>query len=116
MGHHEHKLSDATIDYWLHQWARWMRGGDSRKLGYPRRSLGIATGGASEQFDDMVEREDRKSVRATDAAIRSLSLDQQSAIHHIYLAAVFRMRRDPVEVYKEALPVLEREMRGRGVI
>ena len=116
MGHPEHRLSDATIDYWLTQWALWMRGGDSRKLGYPRCSLGIATGGASEQFEDLVERADRKSVRATDAAIRSLSLEAQSAIHHIYLAAVFRMRRDPAEVYAEALPVLEREMRGRGVI
>jgi len=107
-------LNRATVEYWLGQWARWMRH-SSNRLGYPSRSIGLASGGASEHFDDLVERADHKTVRAVDAAIRSLPLDQQAAIHHVWLAAVFRLRTPVSEVYADALDRLEAEMRKRGV-
>lgn len=107
-------MNAATVEYWLGRWAAWMQS-DSHNLGYPGRSAVVSSGGASEAFEDLVERADLKSIRATDAAVRSLTLQQQAAVYHVYLGAVFRLRDDPQSVYEACLPALEVEARKRGV-
>lgn len=117
MGHPERSLSVASVEYWLGEWARWMRA-DSHRLGYPSRSLGIVTGGASEEFDELYERESRKpQVRSVDAAIRSLPRQMETVISHYWLSKDgYRLREELHALYVEALPLLEVEMRKRGVI
>lgn len=105
----------STVEHWLAEWARWMRR-DEVGRGYPSRAAGLATGGASEHFDDLVERADLITVRAVDAAVRSLSHELQAAVAHVWLAAVYRLRRPAMVAYQEALGLLEVEMRKRGVL
>lgn len=104
----------AAVEYWLAQWADWMRQ-HSERLGYPQRALVCSSGGASEEFDALVERADMQAVIATDAAIRSLEAIEQAAVNHRWLAAVYRLG-EPVEVvYARAVIRLEGKMRGRVV-
>jgi hypothetical protein len=51
-----------------------------------------------------------------DAAVRSLSHELQAAVAHVWLAAVYRLRRPAMVAYQEALGLLEVEMRKRGVL
>jgi hypothetical protein len=107
-------MNASTLEYWLGRWAAWMKA-DRHNLGYPGRSAVVSSGGASEAFEDLCERADLKSIKATDAAVRSLTLQQQAAVYHVYLGAVFRLRDDPQSVYEACLPALEVEARKRGV-
>lgn len=111
-------MNAATVEYWLGRWAAWMQS-DSHNLGYPGRSAVVSSGGASEAFEDLCERADMKSIRSTDAAVRSLPLVQQAAVYHVHLGAVFRFREraEPVEiVYEAALEGLLPEMRKRSIL
>ncbi len=103
------------VERWLALWADWMRG-ETVGRGYPSRSVGLSTGGASEDFDSLVERADMRCCPLIDAAIRDMPLIAQSAIAHVWLSAVFRLRIDPAQVYAECMPELERRLRAHGVV
>lgn len=85
------KPSKESIEWLIHNWARWMRSGQLEKW-YPGQSAGLSTGGASESFDDLLERCERDLAKTTDTVIKDLPLLQQNVIHHVYLHAVFRFR------------------------
>lgn len=80
------------IEQYLIEWAAWMRQ-SAEVRGYPRSIPGLQTGGASQHFEDLCEAVDRRVVIATDAAIGDLPPAQSCAIHHAYLAAVWRFPR-----------------------
>lgn len=89
-------LADAPqkldrLDFYLSLWQTYMHTGSNTR-GYPGRAAGFSAGGYSQDFDDMVDSVDRRAAEATDAVIRGLPMDQQCALHHRYLAAVFRFR------------------------
>lgn len=81
----------ARVDYWLTQWARYMRHPGMR-LGYPARSLCFTGGGESQRWADWADDEEERiwlrSVRAVDAAIADLTPDQRMAVCHVYLGQV----------------------------
>lgn len=52
----------------------------SHRLGYPSRSLGISTGGASTSFDDLYETMNGTHVRTLEAVIDSLEPRQKNAV------------------------------------
>ena len=68
----------------LDRWRMYMRS-DNHKLGYPSKSIGMSSGGASGSFDDMYDEVEDDNVRTVDAVIHSLPKDQQEAIYARYL-------------------------------
>jgi hypothetical protein len=68
----------------LDRWRLYMRS-DNHKLGYPSKSIGMSSGGASGSFDDMYDEVEDDNVRTVDAVIHSLPKDQQEAIYARYL-------------------------------
>ena len=71
----------------LDDWALWMKQGDSHKLGYPKKSLGMSNGGESteDEFEHMLSSMDMQNVRTIDAIIHSLPKEQQEALYTRYL-------------------------------
>lgn len=85
-------VSDARLEWHLLGWAEWMEHGGGVR-GFPSRSAGFVAGGNSTSFDDMIETADIAAARAVDAIIDGLAPIEQVAIHHAYLAAVWRSSR-----------------------
>lgn len=97
----------------LHQWARWMRHA-SEVRGYPSRSCGIQCGGASKSLDELGDEMDAQLVRSMDAVIADLPHVERAAVHHQWLAAVWRLREPQSVVYRRAQQNIIAGMRRRG--
>lgn len=74
------------LEWHLGNWADWMRQ-DSSHLGYPKRSLMIASGGGTsvDAFEIMCDEVDAKCAEQIDALIDSLRPPQRTAINHQWL-------------------------------
>lgn len=72
--------------YLLDEWARWMKR-DDYGLGYPKRSLGMSSGGASGSFDEMYESSELDKIKTVDSVIHSLDNEQVKAIYARYLGS-----------------------------
>ena len=59
------------LDIHLLNWADWMRQSIGVR-GYPQKACGLSTGGASEEFDHMVEDEEKRIARITDTCANDL--------------------------------------------
>lgn len=108
------------VDYWLNQWARFMRHPGIR-LGYPNASLIFANGGESQRWadwaDDEEERIWKRSVKAMDAAINDLAPAQRIAIHHTYLGVTAQFPRDNLfELLEQAASYLLIAMHKRDIL
>lgn len=79
------------LEVYLAEWVTFMHSG-RYCAGYPRRAIGISTGGNSKSFDELMEPVESEIVHAIDAAIESLPPAQRCAIHHCYLHSVYRFR------------------------
>ena len=90
-GTHTASQGVDRLESFLLDWSRWMRSGET-VAGLPRASIGMSSGGASEHFDDMIDRVDRHIASVTNTVIEDLPAAQQCALHHAYLHAVFRFR------------------------
>ena len=80
--------SPERVEWHLWNWAKWMRSG-ANKQAAPRESSGLTSGGASQNFDDMVEAVDRRVAATMNVIIDDLPPAQGAAIHHEYLRAVY---------------------------
>lgn len=81
-------LADAVVGI-LTDWASWMKG-YSAKTGYPKRAAGFSGTGCS-SFEDMCDEADGHRNLVVDTCINDLPPNQNAAIHHRYLSAVYRM-------------------------
>lgn len=74
------------LEWHLSNWCDWMRR-DTHKLGYPAKSLMIASGGASgiDEFECMCDDADTNAASLLDAIIDSISMPQRTAINHQWL-------------------------------
>lgn len=81
------------LEWHMENWAEFMRR-PSHRLGYPSHSMCMISGGESTQdsFTVMCDEMDIQSAKQIDALIDSLPLNQQNAINHRWLHAVFKMR------------------------
>lgn len=68
----------------LDKWKLYMKY-DNHKLGYPSKSIGMSSGGASGSFDDMYDEVEDDNVKTVDAVIHSLDHEEQKAIYARYL-------------------------------
>ena len=107
------------LEIHLLNWAMWMHR-DIGVRGYPAKSLGISTGGASEEFDNMLEDEEKRIARITDTVINNITEAhpaQGNAIHHAYLHAVYRFsERYPYEqALADGLEALRAGLKRKGI-
>ena len=98
------------------------REGGAVTLGYPKRSAGLVSGGASteDSFDELVEAADRRTGAISDAILDQMSRDGSHARHVLaiwnrYLGDVARFRGDPSEILAEGTTVFLIEARRRGI-
>ena len=83
------------LDELLENWARWMRAADTDELACAMP--GFWSSGSSD-FESMVAHFDLKDALATEASIRDIPVDERLALDHKYLAAVWRMHRQDIDV------------------
>jgi hypothetical protein len=69
----------------------------------------------STDFDSMCANSDADSARAVDALIEDLPQAEKLTIHNEWLATVFRVRGDPVELYASAKEKISRGLTARGI-
>lgn len=78
-----------TLEYLLElldDWAKWMHY-DNHKLGFPTKSVGLSSGGSSNEdtFDEMIDDLDNENVKTINAIIHSLQTEEVKAIYARYL-------------------------------
>lgn len=85
----------ARAVYHLIGWGEWRRQNrGSVTRGYPSKSTGIESGGGSDEFDYMVEREDAKAAAICDTVIDDLSYLYRAVLESEYIMqGVFRSGR-----------------------
>ena len=98
------------VEWHLQNWRDWKR--TARKQGaWGYVAVGLSSGVSSMDFDEMVEESDRRVAGIVDTLINDLVPSQAAAIHHGYLAAVFRF---PRAAFEECLADAKREL-GKGL-
>jgi hypothetical protein len=105
------KAVKAALDIW----AEWMRRNDDR-LGFGSVAVGFNTHSVS-GWDDFERRVDKNMAINVMALYEDLTSPQQMAVDHFHLAAVWRPSRFSLEeCYAEALAVIEKGLKRRGLI
>lgn len=88
------------VDYWLNQWARWMRvrPADEMELGFPERAKPFIGGGESRRGEEFEEDQNieiwKYNCQTMNALIGNLPPAQQCAVGHIYAGDCWRFPRD----------------------
>lgn len=104
------------LTFLLEEWALWMRRGGYPELGYPRSSVGFASGGIS-CWDDLEISVDAIRNHSVEAAVGSLPAINASAIHRRYLGALFRYESQSyAQALDEAHDILLVALPKRGVV
>ena len=103
------------LDWLLDNWARYMRGYETKFKLAARTSTFFASG--SSDFDGMVSAADINDAVRTNAAIEDLTPVEQCAIQRKYLGVVWRFNREDYDVvYIRARCLLSDGLRRRGVV
>lgn len=106
-------VSEARLDALLGLWADWMS--DPRYgRGYPSRSPGLRSG-KGRDFDDWADAAEIDMARAIDAILDDLDANQRIAVHHRWLASVWRLRLDMGVLYDEARTAIRAALKRRGL-
>lgn len=108
-------MTEERLAWHLANWADYMRQ-PSSKLGYPSKSLMIASGGGSsdEEFDIMCEEVDTKCAQAMDGIIDSITQPQRTAINHVWLKVSHHYPTQDLD-YLEALEHINKLADKRGL-
>ena len=81
---------NVRADWHLSNWADFMQRGEVT-IGYPRKSIGIASqSGRIHTFDDLANEVDDYSARVADRIINDMPPRLSCAIHNEYFATVWR--------------------------
>jgi hypothetical protein len=104
---------DKRLDWMLENWAHWMRQRVTPR-GFPTKSVGLRSVGGAD-FESMVDAVDVRLARAIDAIIDSLPLNERTAVHHVWLASVWRLRVDIYETHTRARVAIRDLMRKRRI-
>lgn len=109
-------LLDRDADKHLRNWAEWHLGYRGKTRGYDHNSS-VVRSPSSSSVDDMLDRMDTENARICDAVIDSLTGRQQSSIHNVYVADVWKFRGsdDPVGMFIEAAAAFWAMAQRRGL-
>lgn len=124
--HLEATSLDEDVNYWLTQWAKWSRK-DDHKLGYPKKSVLLSSGGASQRWDDWAESEEQSLHERNCGIMNTLINDlpdlQAAAVRATYLnekprkfVVIDNRWRDIPSLLEQAAHSLIVGMRKSGVI
>lgn len=101
-------------------WAAWMEKDNTRaRLGYPYMSTGFKSGGGAwgTFFEDNEYESDKTIAMAVNAILEDMPLQQQHAVFHFHVAAVFKPQRTKIEDdYADAVVVIEIQLNRRGLL
>lgn len=89
----------------------------AERLGYPRRSSIISTGGISgtDAFEHLCQEADIYAAVVMDGLINDLPVKERSAINHYHLGVIYKF--DSLEKYFDsAIEILARKMPGKGLV
>lgn len=107
-------LEHPRLDWLFENWARYMRGYETKFRLRAKTSRYWAQG--CRDFDGMVTSADINDAVRTNACIEDLTVIEQCAIHHRHLGAVWRFNREDEEsVYARARGLLSTGLTRRGV-
>ncbi len=89
------KDAQARAVYHLQGWGIWRRiARGTATRGYPSKSAGVESGGGSEEFDALVEREDAKAAAICDRVIDDLGVLYRTRLESEYITqGVFKSNR-----------------------
>lgn len=121
-------MTEQRLDWHLENWAEWQQR-DRVGTGHNRRASGGMISGShyGRPFDEMVQAADAKCAAAVEALLDGCSPAERCAVHHRYLAAVFRWRGidpilDPVKAlalseapYQRARTIIRNGLLKRGI-
>lgn len=105
------------LDWHLSNWSQWMQSSDTNRLGYPKKSLMIASGGGSsdDEFEAMCEAADVTCAIALDSIIDSITKPQRTAINHVWLKVAHHYPTQELD-YEEAIFHILKIAIKRGVM
>ncbi len=105
----------ARLEWHLSNWSDYMKQPRS-KLGYPSKSLCIASGGGSsdDEFENMCDEVDTQCAQAMDSIIDSISKPQRTAINHIWLKVAHHYPTQSLD-YEEAIESILKLVSKRGL-
>lgn len=110
----------AEVDRVLQIWGEYKRNeGGVVTLGYPKRSAGFFSGGASTDCRELEEWADRRTGAIADAILDEMSLHgyarQVMAIWNRYMGDVARFRGDQAEMLIDGAQTFLIEAKKRGI-
>lgn len=70
----------------LDEWARWVKSYKDEGLGYPKKSVGISSGGVSQYgaFEALCDQADENQMKIINTGVYDLSPEEQNAIFWRY--------------------------------
>jgi len=109
-------MTEQRLSWHLANWADYMKQ-DTHKLGYPSKSLMIASGGGSsdDEFEIMCDEVDTKCAQALDSIIDSITKPQRTAINHVWLKVEHHYPTQEMDI-AEAYENITRLCAKRGVV
>jgi hypothetical protein len=109
------KTTSYWVDWNLENWERFQREGGLPD-GAPDRASGNMTNYLNMDFDGMCDRMDSDLASITAVVVAQLAPIERCALHHVYLSAVYRFRREGLElVLTRAKKNVEAGLKKRGV-
>lgn len=115
-----HDTIPPEADRLLTIWRQWtLADPGSVTKGFPSRSAGFLGGGYSQDFDDMVERADKRVGAIADAILNEMARtgyqSQVLAIWNKYLAKVVKVRGNEPELLFDGCRMFLIEAKRRGI-
>lgn len=111
---HDHKTPEWHLEGLILNWQRYMHG-MCKPDALPDHANGMGVSSTT-SFDDMLDACDLRLALTTDAVICDLPTIEQCAIHHQYLAAVWRFQRAELpKLLTDAKAKIARGLLRRGV-
>lgn len=107
-------IENDRTEWHLSNWATWMHKGSVGK-GYPSRASGGMGRSGSTDFDAMCANADTTSALAVDTLIEDLPQAERLTVHNEWLAAVYRVRGDPAELYASAKERIAKGLAAKGI-
>jgi hypothetical protein len=107
---------NTIVEHYLENWVKWQKAGDSSRLGYPKRSNGIVSGGQSTHgvFEEICDDLDRAAAEIIDTLVHDMELHHRGAIYHVWLGCNIIVRNE-AEVLSEAYLILNTGIERRGL-
>ena len=108
------RQAQPRVDYWLEEWARYMRNADNLGWLQFKLSSAMAVRGSS-HFDDLIEDDVKRTAAIVDALIFNLKPKPQAAVHSTHLGTTWMGQGSISALYAVARIEIEKGLDRWGV-